>query len=905
MKKIYCLLGFALLSLSTGFAQENHLRNSKWFAYNTQLQFTPYNPYAYPQDTPNPFSGFVTASVCDPNGDPLIVVNSYNGTVWANDQIIGNIPSAINTQNTIIVPKPKHSDRYYIISSTEWELNYTEVDLTTLTLINQEASIKDQNGNPILSSPGGSGVASTVHANGIDYWITAFANDTLMSYQLTENGINTIPISASTLPSSEVGASLKIKISPKSSYDNKKHIAIVNFYNGTSLKDFNDETGAITDSYSNINYALEQRNLNNFNNIIHTVDAEFSADGNTLYCVDDINNYGSVYAIQESGSILPIGEYGSFVSSRRGPDGSVYFLDGYGSLHKQQPDSTNYPNYLGISLFYNGSFNQWAYLPQLVSFNECLTLPANIPAFSPTYICKGASYTLPATSNNGITGSWSPAFNNMATTTYTFTPDQGQCAAETANLTVVVNDQNTIPVFNTWPLYLPSSLCVGSSYTFPTTSSNQITGTWSPAFNNTATTTYTFTPNAGQCGATTTHTITIDQKATPAFNSIAPICTGSTFTLPTTSTNGITGNWSPAKNYTETTTYTFTPYSSYCATTTAMTVTVNQKVTPTFSAVEPICPGSTINPLPASSANGIAGTWSPAFNNTTNTTYTFTPNSGQCVNTSTTTMTVAVKTVPVFNNIATIEYGLNGYTLPYESANGINGTWNPASVAEGKNNYTFTPDSGDCPITKSFTFVKQKTISAVYDDFSATPINGDSGGITPSVFANDYSIDGGVVSNNNVIGTIVSINPSASFYMYPDGTIFIEGNGRRDYGTYVVEYKITQRSCPENYDTSFATIVLTDPNATGRKSNNIAQKTSEVLTVYPNPSNGIYNIDLTSVKGDYDTVRVFSMLGSLIYESNLNSKSTNQIDLSHVATGCYIAKVSGNSGGTSFQLIKQ
>ena len=41
---------------------------------------------------------------------------------------------------------------------------------------------------------------------------------------------------------------------------------------------------------------------------------------------------------------------------------------------------------------------------------------------------------------------------------------------------------------------------------------------------------------------------------TPTFNSIAPICSGENFSLPTSSNNGITGTWSPAINNTATTT---------------------------------------------------------------------------------------------------------------------------------------------------------------------------------------------------------------------------------------------------------------------------------------------------------------------------------------------------------------
>src|SRR3954462_8521982 len=132
---------------------------------------------------------------------------------------------------------------------------------------------------------------------------------------------------------------------------------------------------------------------------------------------------------------------------------------------------------------------------------------------------------------------------------------------------------------------------------------------WSPALENTTTTTYTFTPDAGQCATTTTLTITVNSSIIPAFNAVAPICAGGTLTaLPTTSTNGITGSWSPALDNTATTTYTFTPDAGQCATTTTLTITVNTSVTPTFAAIAPICSGATLSALPTTSTNGITGT---------------------------------------------------------------------------------------------------------------------------------------------------------------------------------------------------------------------------------------------------------------------------------------------------------
>ena len=65
-------------------------------------------------------------------------------------------------------------------------------------------------------------------------------------------------------------------------------------------------------------------------------------------------------------------------------------------------------------------------------------------------------------------------------------------------------------------------------------------------------------------------------------------------------------------------------------------------VTPTFSSVQTVyCSGSSIPPLPTTSDQGITGSWSPAINNTTTTTYTFTPTAGQCATSQTLTITIS------------------------------------------------------------------------------------------------------------------------------------------------------------------------------------------------------------------------------------------------------------------------
>ncbi|MEJ7672496.1 MAG: hypothetical protein WKF59_07255 [Chitinophagaceae bacterium] len=167
----------------------------------------------------------------------------------------------------------------------------------------------------------------------------------------------------------------------------------------------------------------------------------------------------------------------------------------------------------------------------------------------------------------------------------------------------------------------------------PTTSNNNITGTWNPATINTSatgTTTYTFTPSSG-CATTATMNVVISNSITPTFTQIGPLCQNAAAPpLPTTSNNNITGTWSPATiSTTANGTYTFTPAAGQCATTATMNVVISNSITPTFTQIGPLCQGSTAPALPTTSNNNITGTWSPATISTTaNGTYTFTPAAG-------------------------------------------------------------------------------------------------------------------------------------------------------------------------------------------------------------------------------------------------------------------------------------
>ena len=475
-------------------------------------------------------------------------------------------------------------------------------------------------------------------------------------------------------------------------------------------------------------------------------------------------------------------------------------------------------------------------------------------AVTPTFtqipaICTGGSITLPATSNNGISGTWSPAVNNMATTTYTFTPNSGQGSCVlTATMTVTVNN-STMPNFNQVP-----AICSGGSFTLPTTSINGITGTWSPAINNTATTTYTFTPNAGQCASATTMTVTVNNTSTtPTFNQVPAICSGGSFTLPTTSTNGITGTWSPAINNTATTTYTFTPTAGQCALTTTMTVTVNTaSVTPTFTQVPAICSGESFS-LPTTSTNGISGTWSPAINNTVTTTYTFTPNAGQCGLTTTMTVTVNNSVTPTFNQIGAICSG-TAFSLPTVSNNGISGTWSPAVNNTATTTYTFTPTSGQCVGTATMTVV----VNFVN---TGTTVQGNT--ITASATGATYHWIN-CADNQPINGaTNASFTPTQN-------------------GSYAVV--VTQNGCSATSNcVTISTVGLEALAQIG-------------WNVYPNPANDQLFIDVNEAVN----VSIIDMTGKMIQQEELKP-GNNIIQVSSLTPGVYFIK---SANGANVKFVK-
>ena len=242
-------------------------------------------------------------------------------------------------------------------------------------------------------------------------------------------------------------------------------------------------------------------------------------------------------------------------------------------------------------------------------------------------------------------------------------------------------------------------------------STNNIQGTWSPAVNNTQTTTYTFTPSAGQCATNATLTVNVNPLPTINAGLDQTECQGANVTLSGTGgnsytwDNGVSNGVAFVPNTTTTYTVTGTDANG-CSNTDQVTVTVSPN--PTLSGNTVICPNTT-SQLAANANPAASNAWTTsnaAVATISNTglvtavsfgtsTITFTNNNG-C--TATTTINVTNPIAPTFNPISAVCSG-GSITLPAASTNNVQGTWSPAVNNTQTTMYTFTPSAGQCATT--------------------------------------------------------------------------------------------------------------------------------------------------------------------------------------------------------------
>ncbi|KQS50081.1 hypothetical protein ASG38_03635 [Flavobacterium sp. Leaf359] len=224
------------------------------------------------------------------------------------------------------------------------------------------------------------------------------------------------------------------------------------------------------------------------------------------------------------------------------------------------PSGTNFTTFTNNNLVIGRTYYVRVLNPNTaittLPFTICLVGPPPVactPAVtidaSQTSICQGTSVTFTATPVNGGTTpsyQWKVNGNNVGTNSPTYTTttlangstvscvmvSNAACASPTNVTSNTITMNVTAPTVPAFTQIAP--VCSGNTFTLPTVSNNGIGGVWSPAINNTATTTYTFTPTTGQCVTTATMTVVVNLVNT------ATALQGSTITA---SATGATYQW--------------------------------------------------------------------------------------------------------------------------------------------------------------------------------------------------------------------------------------------------------------------------------------------------------------------------------------------------------------------------
>ena len=448
----------------------------------------------------------------------------------------------------------------------------------------------------------------------------------------------------------------------------------------------------------------------------------------------------------------------------------------------------------------------WYYC-QVSSANGCVILDSiqvlnSAPITEPLFtnigaICQNApAPILPNVSTNGITGTWSPPTiltNVLGNTVYQFTPTAGQCADTASEVVFIINGAPAIFTIDT-------SYCVFAVPTaLPLTSTNGITGTWNPALINTTSasqTSYTFTPQAGQCAIGTSITIEVLDSIPPSFFYFGTYCINETpLSLELQSTNGYNGTWSSNAINTSiqgVAFYTFTPFNqaNNCVTNFIMNIVVTDSIVPSFTQLGPYCVGDVAPLMPTQSNEGISGSWSPSPINTSvadTLSFFFTSIQMACTTNGSMDIVIASSIVVDAGNDTTVCAGspillAGSGATSYNWSNGIQDS--VTFIANTTTNYTLTGTTGSCQDT---------------DDVLVTVIP------VPS------AAGAGNVIGNNAQFTNTTTNGTNYFWDFGDGSTTTTGNLSgvvHDYilpGTYQVELIANNNGC---LDTTYISITI-------------------------------------------------------------------------------------------------
>jgi len=519
-----------------------------------------------------------------------------------------------------------------------------------------------------------------------------------------------------------------------------------------------------------------------------------------------------------------------------------------------------------------------------ISFCAPPDAPINATSVANTQVCAGNTTVLTATSTAAVnwytgatggvaiaTGTTMSTSSGLAAGSYTYYAEANTCTVSVSRTSVsfTVNPTPTISVNS-------GSICAGQSYTLvPNGASTYTYSSGSTIVSPTTTASYSVTgTNAQGCVSSNIAISTVSVNALPTISvNNGAICPGNSFSIVPTGTNtysisGGTFNVSP----TATTNYSITGTSAQgcvSSNTAISTVTVNSL--PTISVNSgAICSGNSFSIVPtgANTYTISGGTFNVSPTATTN--YSITGTSAQgCVSSNTAISTVTVNSLPTIsvnsgaicsgNSFSIVPTGANTYTIS-------GGTFNVSPTAT--NNYSITGTSAQGCVSSN-TAISTVTVNSLPVINALSSNSTICTGQTATLTANGATT---YVWNTGSTGSSLVITPTTTTVYTVTGT--------------------SNHGCPNSASITQSVSLCTGIEDVNNK--------SAFVEAYPNPTNGIITVKLTS---DAHVI-ITNNVGQIVFDQFLEQKD-HRIDLTDEAAGMYLLTILCKDQHHFFKLIKQ
>ena len=326
-----------------------------------------------------------------------------------------------------------------------------------------------------------------------------------------------------------------------------------------------------------------------------------------------------------------------------------------------------------------------------------------------TTLCQGQTITLnggSASSYSWSNGSTAPSINASASGTYWVLASNGLCSASDS-ITISINQPPNPNLGKDTILCQGQTLMLNGGSAASYLWSNSSTA---PSINASTSGTYWVQTSNGQCSATDSITISINQYPSPALGNDTSLCQGQTITLNGGSaTSHLWSNGSTASsiNASASGTYWVLASNGFCSASDSITISINQPLIPNLGNDTALCQGQILllNAGSAASYLWSNGSTAPSINASTQGIYWVQTSNGQCLATDSITISINQPPVPNLGNDTTL---CQSQTLLLNGGSATSYLWSNSSTAPSINvaasgTYWVLASNGLCSASDSIT----------------------------------------------------------------------------------------------------------------------------------------------------------------------------------------------------------